>query len=193
MRLQGRSKSLTHIDTLDPGMLVSRESSGDCRSEPDTSAPMAGSQDRLSVPAGSPAANGPVLSPTSSAATLTPTLASSASTPNSLEVASPGDPAARRRRLSNLYKVRVALYFAFILPLFCRPPALTSLPFFSICPSGVPRAPDNKLRVFQREFRLLRRPRPGGVCRRVERDEPSVNDRFVYFSLHFLSIGDASP
>ena len=124
---QGRSKSLTHIDTLDPGsMLVSRENSVDCRSEPDSTMQLAGgSQDRLAVPA-------MTVVPANSAGGSTGAVTSSAPMAGD---SSPTDPAVRRRRLSNLYKVRARKISVnqyshvrvsnFLLYLFM---------FFSICP-----------------------------------------------------------
>lgn len=109
--LQGRSKSLTHIDTLDPGMLVSRENSGDCRSEPDSTMQLAGgSQDRLAVPA--MVAPIPSSSVTVSGAVTgaTPIGSPAPTTGDS----SPTDPAVRRRRLSNLYKVILTFCFFFV-------------------------------------------------------------------------------
>ena len=106
---QGRSKSLTHIDTLDPGMLVSRENSGDSRSEPDSTMQLAGgSQDRLTVPAmATPALSSPIVSTVVALTNAAPT---NSSTPTTDESSST-DPAMRRRRLSNLYKVMSTLSF----------------------------------------------------------------------------------
>ena len=124
---QGRSKSLTHIDTLDPGMLVSRENSGDCRSEPDSTMQLAGgSQDRLSVPAmATPIV---ISSPVTASATVVSVPGTAPIGPLSPVTGetSPTDPAVRRRRLSNLYKVihRRCLFlilssFSSLLYLFC--------------------------------------------------------------------------
>ena len=107
--MQGRSKSLTHIDTLDPGMLVSRENSGDSRSEPDSTMQLAGgSQDRLTVPAmATPALSSPIVSTVVALTNAAPT---NSSTPTTDELSST-DPAMRRRRLSNLYKVMATFFF----------------------------------------------------------------------------------
>ncbi|XP_046442623.1 pleckstrin homology domain-containing family G member 5-like isoform X5 [Daphnia pulex] len=106
----GRSKSLTHIDTLDPGMLVSRENSGDSRSEPDSTMQLAGgSQDRLTVPAmATPALSSPIVSTVVALTNAAPTNASTPTTDES----SATDPAMRRRRLSNLYKITSSEYFS---------------------------------------------------------------------------------
>lgn len=78
-------------------MLVSRENSVDCRSEPDSTMQLAGgSQDRLAVPA-------MTVVPANSAGGSTGAVTSSAPMAGD---SSPTDPAVRRRRLSNLYKVR---------------------------------------------------------------------------------------
>lgn len=107
--LQGRSKSLTHIDTLDPGMLVSRENSGDSRSEPDSTMQLAGgSQDRLTVPAMATAAlSSPIVSTVVALTSPAPINSSALTT----EEHSSSDPAVRRRRLSNLYKVISSIAF----------------------------------------------------------------------------------
>uniref|UniRef100_A0A0P5ERJ1 Pleckstrin domain-containing family G member n=1 Tax=Daphnia magna TaxID=35525 RepID=A0A0P5ERJ1_9CRUS len=106
----GRSKSLTHIDTLDPGMLVSRENSGDSRSEPDSTMQLAGgSQDRLTVPAMATAAlSSPIVSTVVALTSPAPINSSALTT----EEHSSSDPAVRRRRLSNLYKITSSEYFS---------------------------------------------------------------------------------
>ena len=94
-------------------MLVSREEV-DCRSEPDTSIIVGGSQDRLSVPA------------------MSSISAGSPSNVSSVPInVNANDSAVRRRRLSNLYKVRMSLlifsaivsighWFVFFFPLLFR-------------------------------------------------------------------------
>lgn len=92
-------------------MLVSRENSGDCRSEPDSTMQLAGgSQDRLAVPA--MVAPIPSSSVTVSGAVTgaTPIGSPAPTTGDS----SPTDPAVRRRRLSNLYKVILTFCFFFV-------------------------------------------------------------------------------
>ena len=117
--LQGRSKSLTHIDTLDAGMLVSREEA-DCRSEPDTCllvASSAGSQDRLVVPPSSGTLSTAAATSASGCQSMSASSGSSASGQSLPFSAAPPAPiipqgsvdsAVRRRRLSNLYKVSLA-------------------------------------------------------------------------------------
>lgn len=143
---QGRSKSLTHIDTLDPGMLVTSPPSssssshrikdlaegGDyhCRSsETDTmttttaSQPhrqlssSGGSQDRLLTvpnPSSSCTPTAPASTPVPSSSSGMTSVCSPIPPPtipvvnnpgNTTTAVSPTDPALRRRRLSNLYKV----------------------------------------------------------------------------------------
>lgn len=91
-------------------MLVSRENSGDCRSEPDSTMQLAGgSQDRLAVPAmPAPIPSSPVAvvgAVTGAVPVGSPALTTGDS--------SPTDPAVRRRRLSNLYKVILTFLFFF--------------------------------------------------------------------------------
>ena len=110
--LQGRSKSLTHIDTLDSGMLVQREE-GDCRSEPDTTPAMATAAANMTTTAASAAATQlivpvPVPIATVAASPSSPVNSSppiTTTTANPI-VTTPNDQAQRRRRLSTLFQVR---------------------------------------------------------------------------------------
>jgi len=106
-------------------MLVSRENSGDSRSEPDSTMQLAGgSQDRLTVPAmATPALSSPIVSTVVALTNAAPT---NASTPTTDESSST-DPAMRRRRLSNLYKVIPNAHFHHVIC--CFPVFITSRDF----------------------------------------------------------------